>query len=143
MSSISTKELLNEAIERMKLLKLHENVIKEFKNERKINKSVPNKIGKKIAGILIWLNEEEKEIVKEIEDEYNIVVYHVIESNTSFGRLLTMLYVSSDDDEWQYDRELFESNCQFSYVKNLDDDICSEFGTINYECACGGLVRTA
>lgn len=82
-------------------------------------------------------------MVKEIEDEYNIVVYHVIESNTDFGRLLTMLYVSDSSDEWELDDELFDSNCQYAYVKNLDDDMCSEFGAINYQKACGGLIRTA
>lgn len=137
-----TQKQVDEAINRMKKLDLHENTIKEFMVERKLNKSIPVRMGSAVVGSLFLLNEDEEAIVREIEDDYNIVVYHVIENNTDFGKLLTMLYVSSEVEEWQYDEELFDSNCQFAYVKNLDDDLCSEFGTINYAKAYGGLVRT-
>lgn len=138
-----TQSQIVEALVRMKKLDLHPNVINEFRDERKLNKSIYCKVGRAKVGTLYWLTEEEERIVKEIENDYNIVVYHVIESNTEFGKLLTMLYVGSDVDEWEYDEELFKHNCQFAYVKNLNDDICSEFGTISYMKACGGLIRTA
>ena len=52
---VSVEEMIEEAIKRMKILKLHKNAIKEFEQERKLNKSDFN------MGILFWLdNEEEK-----------------------------------------------------------------------------------
>ena len=52
------EKMKNEALERMKSLKLHENVICEFEKEDKLNKSFA-------FGILYWLTEEEKaEIMK-------------------------------------------------------------------------------
>ena len=67
-----------EAIKRMKKLELHPNVINEFITEGKINKS-------EISGILYWLNDEEEKFVKEFEEKYNGVVYHIIKSYTNIG----------------------------------------------------------
>lgn len=132
-----------EALLRMKKLQLHENAIREFKNNGKLNKSVSSRMGNFRVGILFWLTEEEKKMVAELEEEYGVLVYHVIECNTAFGRLLNFFYVSKHVEEWGCDEELFGSNCQCVYVKNLDDETCSEFGCINYQKTAGGLVRTA
>lgn len=39
------------------------------------------------------------------------------------------------------DREDIKDGYVFIYCKNLDDDICSEFGSICYKSVNGGLVR--
>ena len=57
----------NEAIKRMKTLELYENVIKEFQEENKLNLS-------ESIGVLYWLKEEEKELVKEFENETGATV---------------------------------------------------------------------
>lgn len=132
-----------EALLRMKKIGFHRNVIEEFKSERKLNKSVCCKIGKAYIGKLVWLSDEEKKFVEEFEKEHDCVVYHIIESNTSFGNLLNVFYVSRNTDEWEMDNDLIESKCQCVYVKNLTDEMCSEFGYINYANALGGLIRTA
>ena len=49
-----------EALERIKLLELYPNVIREFQEENVINKS-------ELFGALYWLNDEEKEFVKDFE----------------------------------------------------------------------------
>lgn len=124
-----------EAIQRMKTLKMHENPIREFEKDSVLNKS-------KHGGILYWLDDKEKELVKKFEQKYNAVVYHVIHNYTDYGEMLSILYVSDEKDEWEYDREDLQSGYACAYVINLDDDFCSEFGSIGVRPQFGGLVRT-
>ena len=125
-----------EALERMKTLKLYPNVIKEFEEENVVNMS-------ENGGFLYWLNDEQKEIVSDFEAEHDALVYHVIHDFTGFGELLTFLYVSDYEEEWEDDREDLKVGYALAYVKNLTDDYCSEFGSICFRPQFGGLVRTA
>ena len=125
-----------EAIKRMKMLKILNQTIKEFENENVVNVS-------EHGGILFWLNEEQKQYVKEFENKSNAVVYHVIHNHTEFGELLSFLYVSKDEDEWDYDKNDLKYGTAIAYVKNLDDDSCSEFGSIGIKPQFGGLVRVS
>ncbi len=125
-----------EAIKRMKMLKLHENAIKEFKESNVINKS-------ENGGMLYWLEDKEKAIVKEFETKHNMLVYHIIHNYTDFGELYALLYVSNDEEEWGYDQEDIMTGSVIAYVKNVTDEWCSEFGSIGVKPRFGGLVRTA
>ena len=127
---------VKEAVERMKLLELYPTVISEFINEKVINKS-------EHIGILYWLDEDEKKFVKDFEDEHNAVVYHIIKTYTTIGCMLSVFYVSDDEAEWESDREDIKIGEQLCYVKNIDNDDCSEFGYICFQKNCGGLMRTA
>ena len=126
----------NEAIKRMKTLELYENVIKEFQEENKLNLS-------ESIGVLYWLKEEEKKLVKEFENENGGLVYHLIRSLTDFGELYSIFYVSKYEEEWDMDLEDLTNNIAFVYVKNLNDELSSEFGSIGFKKSIGGLVRTA
>lgn len=126
-----------EAIKRMNLLLLNENIIKEFKEEEKLNLSESN------LGILYWLNEEQKEMVKKFEEENGGLVYHLIHNLTTFGEIYSIFYVSKNEDEWQFDYEDIEENLAFVYVKNVDDPLSSEYGSIGFKSVNSGLVRTA
>lgn len=126
----------NEAIKRMKTLELYENVIKEFQEENKLNLS-------ESIGVLYWLKEEEKELVKEFENENGGLVYHLIHSLTDFGELYSIFYVSKYEEEWDMDLEDLKDNIAFVYVKNINDELSSEFGSIDFKKSIGGLVRTA
>lgn len=125
-----------EAIARMKLLKLHENVIREFEKEGIVNLS-------ENGGFLYWLNGDQQAIVDDFEKEHGALVYHVIHNFTEFGELYALLYVSKDEDEWEYDRDDLKAGCALAYVKNIADDFCSEFGSIGIKPQFGGLIRTA
>ena len=131
------EEMKKEAIERMKILRLHNNVIKEFgRKDRQLNKS-------ENGGILYWLDENEQQKVKEFEEEYGFVVYHVIHHFAEFGECYCYLYVNSDETLWREDRQDLEDGYVFAYVYNKDNDFCSEFGSIGIRPQFGGLVRTA
>ena len=134
---VNKEEMKQEAIERMKILRLHNNVIREFgRKDRQLNKS-------ENGGILYWLDESEQQKVKEFEEEYGFVVYHVIHHFAEFGECYCYLYVNSDETLWEEDRQGLEDGYVFAYVYNKDDDFCSEFGSIGIRPQFGGLVRTA
>lgn len=125
-----------EALHRMKTLKLHENVIKEFRENGKLNLS-------DMGGILFWLDESEERMVREWERKTDNIVYHVIKSYFSFGLCYSFLYVSPHQDEWEYDKEDIKAGCPLAYVKNVTCEFCSEYGSIGITSQWGGLDRTA
>ena len=125
-----------EALLRMKNLKLHENVINEFKETGKINLS-------ENGGILYWLNDEENNMVRQWEKETGNLVYHVIKNNMEFGLCYSFLYVSPYTDEWLNDDEDLKEGYPIVYVKNVTDNTCSEYGSIGIRSNIGGLVRVA
>ena len=127
---------MQEALQRMRILKLHPNVILEFSTEHKLNKSFE-------VGILYWLDDTETSFIKDFEEKHNALVYHAIETSTPFGKMFSLLYVSKYEDEWEDDRINLEEGLQNCYVKNLDDDWCSEFGYIQFKRCFGGVMRTA
>lgn len=128
-------EQKQEAIARMKKLDIYAPAITEFEKENLVNKS-------EHGGILYWLDENEQEMVKEFEEEYGAMVYHIIHNYTNFGELYSLLYVSKDKDEWDYDNDDLNHNICLAYVKNLNEDAFSEFGSIGIKSQFGGLVRT-
>ena len=125
-----------EAIERMKILKLFKNVITDFKDDDRLNKSED-------LGFLFWLYGEEEEMVKEFEKEHECVVYHVILSRTNIGTMYSLLYVSLDDEEWEEDRADLQNGQALAYVVNKAAPECSEIGYIGIKPQIGGLVRVA
>ena len=122
-----------EALERMVMLNLSRQCINAFKSGK-----VWESEGR---GALYELNSDEEKIVREFESKYNGVVYHVIHNVFEFGECYSLLYVSDDISEWQADRYDLEDGYAMVYVKNIDDDFCSEFGTIAIRSQFGGLVR--
>ena len=124
-----------EAIERMKMLKIYSQAIKEFEKENVINVS-------EHGGILFWLDDEQQEMVKRFEEKYNAVVYHVIHNYTEFGELYSLLYVSQHENEWDYDKDDIRDNIALCYVVNKDEENFSEFGSIGIKPQFGGVIRT-
>ena len=128
-------EQKQEALNRMRMLDIYSPAIKEFEKENIINKS-------EHGGLLYWLDENEQEFVKEFEEKYNAIVYHIIHNYTEFGELYSLLFVSQHKEEWDWDNEDIKNNIAMVYVKNIDEDAFSEFGSIGIKSQFGGLVRT-
>lgn len=141
-----------EALKRMGILKLHENPIREFKESGKINRS--EYLNAVMPSILFWLDDEEEKLVREFEEKSGNMVYHVIKTNTEFGLLYSMLYVSplSDTDkeerestleEWEWDKEDLKNGYCSAYVYNASEPMFSEYGGIMVVPKIGGLMRVA
>ena len=71
--------------------------------------------------------------------------YHVVQANTTFGNLFSVLYTGGDESllitAEDYDETYGYSVS--SYVYNADDDMLSEYGYIYVRPTLGGVLRTA
>lgn len=122
----------DEAIERMELLQLHKNIIEDFKQDNKLNKS-------ENLGILYWLTAEEKQMVETFEKENSrTMVYHIIKTITQDSEIIyDLLYVTNDLEDWTIDREYLQDDLVLSHTITRD----SESGFIKVKKLNGGLIR--
>lgn len=134
------EEMKQEALVRMNILKLLPNVVREFTTEEKMKFLNFSAYGR---GILYQLNDELLERVRNFEATYGFLVYHVIDDQTEIGRLITLLYISTEKEEWPTDQQDLRDGCPMAYVINCDCDAFSEFGTVGVKPINGGVVRTA
>lgn len=121
-----------EAVKRMKTIGLLPKVITEFEHGT-LNLSE--------AGMLYFLDDEQKKMVEEFEKEYKALVYHVCHECTNVGEMYDLLYVSDHEEEWSMDNEDLEAGHPFVYVVNKTYPEFSEFGMIGIRPVLGGIVR--
>lgn len=129
-------ELFEEAVKRMKMLKIYEPAIELFKTEGRLMASEPP------FGALYDLNEEQLRIARQFEKEYDAMVYMAVIAHTTIGEMISYLFVSKDKSEWEFDIDDIEGNVVFAYTYNVDDPDCSESGLIGFESRGGGIIRT-
>ncbi|MCX4355867.1 MAG: hypothetical protein OSJ43_06535 [Oscillospiraceae bacterium] len=135
--SISVERKKEEAIKRMKLLGIIPDVIHQFEKDDLINRSEPP------FGALYWVQGDDLKHLHKFEEEHNALVYAVIRNYYNIGTMDSYLYVSDYEKDWENDREELKNGEAFAYVRNLDDDECSEFGSIGVtRSPAAGLVRT-
>ena len=133
---ISKKTMKEEAIKRMKILELHPNAIEDFINENKLNKS------ESPYGALYWLDDDELKMVKDFEDRYKVLVYHVIHTQSfNLGETYELLFVGTNDKEWVDDKIDLKNGFALAQVEVLDYSPDSEMGTIGIERKNGGILR--
>lgn len=135
-----------EALKRLKMLKLHTNVVNDFESGV-INVSVRH--NNVFDGVLYWLDSHKEwmDAVANFEREFNALVYHAQLTNFEFGMCLSMLFVSQHRKEWKLDRndikDVYEDGSigVYAYVHNIDCPDCSEIGKIGLINKNGGLSR--
>ena len=112
-------------MERLNILqeqyKVHKNVLNEFKQDGTVYYS--ERVNQVYNGILYWLGNNQKylDAVKEVENKYNIFVYHCILSHTELGKWLSMLYVSDMPDNWEDEKSELKSGVPSAYVSTFDE----------------------
>ena len=83
--------------------------------------------------------------VKEIERDYNVLVYRITHEFTEFGECWSMLCVSQNPDSVEDfvsgTRSLSGRFYAYAYIWNKTDDFCSEFGDIVVQSFGGGIKR--
>lgn len=77
--------------------------------------------------------------VKNFEKMYDVLVYHCVESDTSFGKTLIMLFVSRDKASWEQQRPS-ASGIVSANVYNIEEDF-DEIGDVKFKSYQGALVR--
>ena len=133
--NVTREAMVAEAVKRMKILKMLNQPIKEFKEEGILNLSEG-------GGFLYWLDDEQKKIVADFEEENGGLVYHVIRSMTNFGEMLALLYVSQYAEEWEDDIYDLKHGSAIAKVVNVTMPDCSELGSIGVVPSIGGVRRT-
>lgn len=131
----------NEALKRMEMLKLDVTVLADFRDMNIIYYS--ERQNKVFDGMLYWVNDEDGwlEMIKDFESEHNVIVYHAQVTHTEIGDMLSLLFVTSHEEDWASEDKELKDGYVFAYVKNLDDENCSEFGTIKVAPVNGGITR--
>ena len=66
--------------------------------------------------------------------------YFALAQNTSLGLLVSFLYVSEYEEEWEYERECLRNHRPLAWVYNIDDET-GEIGAIHYKMFSGGPGR--
>ena len=136
-----------EAIARLQIMQeqgLHPQVLKDFK-QGKVNISKRVNIGATGAfGKLCWIEEDTEiaEAIKEFELERNVIVYHATHERVEgIGDILDLFIVTQNEDDWEQDRIDLRDGYSLVYAMNLSVPYFSEFGSIGYGVAGGGLIR--
>lgn len=97
-----------------------------------------------VCGVNFTFDEmpELKHIKEKFEAEYGYTVYYGIYSNTKCGKMLTLLFVSTYEEEWEDDQNDLKEGYPVAYVWNMEDEF-GEIGSVGIKMANGGLIRTA
>lgn len=132
---ISREKKKEEAIQRMKELGIINGAIKQFKDDDIVMVSEPP------IGGLYWLDDEQKKIVDDFEKENDALVFMVVKAFTNFGNMLSLLFISDYEEEWEMDRDGIKDNIVMSYTINETTPEFSEFGSIGVKRVGGGLIR--
>ena len=125
-----------EALARMKLIGIFPEAIKQFDRDGKVNISEPP------FGELYWAEDWDLDRIEQFEEDHDALVYLVIRSYTTHGKMDDYLYVSKHEEEWERDREDLKNWMPLAYTFNFDDPQLSEIGYIVIEkTMAGGLTR--
>ena len=130
-----------EAIKRLKALEVMDEVLTAFVNDDIVYKS--EYLNRVFPAVLYHLDATEQQIVSDFEKECEALVYHIQKVSTDFGDLYSLFYVSSERSEWKADNDDLADGYAFVYVYNASYPELSEFGSISFEPAMGGVVRTS
>lgn len=141
--NVSREEKKIEAIKRLSRMGIIKDAIDQFEKEDIVMVSEQTDFGGYHIGALYWLNNELSNRVEDFEAEYDSLVYLVVRSYTEIGVLDSYFYVSDHKDEWDMDYDDLSDGYAMVYVYNQDIPEFSEFGSIGWKEAGGGIVRTA
>ena len=132
-----TRDIKKEkAIELMKKLDIYKPYIKGFKNEDTVC------YFENYGGYWAYQEPGLIEKVKELEEEHNCLVYAITHEYTGIGEMYSFLIITDYEEEWDTLLEKYGNQYYgFAYVWNIDDDMCSEFGTIAISSFGGGIRR--
>lgn len=124
-----------EAVKRMNLLGLSAKIIQSFREHRKIY------IWNDETMKLLALNTFEQKIVSNFERKHRCVVYYAMCTSTNFGELISFLFVTPYENEWNIERRDLKENRTIAYVYNTETPEFSEIGYIEFKPSADGNLR--
>lgn len=140
--------MICEGSERLGRMKASTSDRSDFLFNRKITKVVVNHDEQTVRKDEI--SDEEMKLIKELEEEKNIVVYYMIQDEglwpdgESFKRL-TLLHVDSYEDDYPFVHDECIGRCKTvpAYVINLDEPGCSETTEIAFRTIQGLIINAS
>lgn len=110
---------------------------------------VPQYVGGNSAiGVVYHLSEfssgdDIERLIKETEEAYNCHVYHVVVSETTFGTLADLLFVSEEDLPGNEAMPMYVNNGVYYVLSNCCNLTTGEqeIGEIGVMETCGGIIR--
>lgn len=136
------EEALRRLEQLTKAFDLKEDILKQFK-EGAISYCFPVSVdGRKPVGMIgvKCFDPRWREEIEKFERRYNALVYLALANKSPYGEMLSMLYVSSHEKEWEY--EGVTRDYIAAYVYNFDMEE-GEFGDIFLTSNNGALIRKA
>lgn len=130
------------AIECLEKLDIYKPYIRKFKSKASIPCFFEN-----FGGFYVDQEPEIYSKVKEVESEYDCLVYAITHEFNEYGETWSMLCVpkdakSIDDCLMSYINNMdYESYYAFAYVWNKTEEMFSEFGDVVVRCFGGGIKR--
>ena len=123
-----------EALSRLRLLEIDGIAIDNFDKKGKITcfdwpynkKPIPEEVLQK---------------AKEIEEKYDITFYIATFNETMFFDMYSFLYVSSNESDWELDKEELRHGQTYAWVYNVAHPEMSEIGSIQISSKNGALIR--
>lgn len=129
------EKMKQEAVERMEMLGISPTAIKIFEEDGEVGLSVSP------AFPICEITPEYKKLIDKWEEKTGSMAYHAIYNGAAVGALLSILFVSSDEEEWELDKRDMEAGYPMAYVFNLDIPKFSEYGSISVKNVDGILER--
>ena len=124
------------AVELMKKLDIYRPYIKGLQKEDNVC------YFENYGGYWAWQEPDLMKKVKELEEKHNCLVYAITHEYTAIGEMYSFLIITDYKEEWSTLLEKYGNQYYgFAYVWNVDDDMCSEFGTIALSSFGGGIRR--
>ena len=134
---MTQKEMATQCLE---MLDIYKPYIRKFKSKAGTPCFFEN-----FGGFYVDQEPEVYSKVKEIERDYNVLVYGITHEFTDFGECWSMLCISQNPDSVEdFISETSSHSGRFyayAYVWNKTDDFCSEFGDIVVQSFGGGIKR--
>lgn len=97
------EKMKQEAIERMEMLGISPTAIKIFEEDGEVGLSVSP------AFPICEITPEYKKLIDKWEEKTGSMAYHAIYNGAAVGALLSILFVSSDEEEWELDKRDMEA----------------------------------
>ncbi len=132
-----------EAISRMQQLRIMPKVIDSFRRSNRVFYS--ERQNQMFDAVLYWLdnNKEWDKAVKDFEKEYNVIAYHCQLTHFEFGDVLSVLYVSNNEEEWQHERNELKNGYVIVKCFEVSGNSAyeSDIGYIKVKPSMGGIAR--